>query len=447
MKPSKEVTLILLSLLFVTTVLNLTWVNAAPADIISGEKTWAYSPYNLENFTIIVLPDTQYYSESYPGIFDSQTQWIVDNIGTMNIVFVTHLGDIVDEWYDLAQWENANRSLSTLDGNVPWGVLPGNHDGVSSEQTNFEEYFGYDRFSSNSWYGGAYQNNNKNNYQLFSAGGDDYLILHLQYDPSDAVLAWASNIIDNYPTRRVIVSTHDYINWWWLSDFRSNIGERIWQKLVKPHADQIFLVLCGHVDVEDHRTETINEHSVHQVVTDYQESPNGGNGWLKILEFSPLQDKIFVKTYSPYLDKLHSDPNSMFTLDYDMTSKEANISVLSNSTLSDFAFDQSHKINFTISGETGTTGYCNVTIQVPHLGNPWNVQIDERYWSYNYYGNATHTSLYFTYTHSSLLQVSITGRRAIPEFAPTIILPLFVTATLLAIIISKRTLRASRSKT
>ena len=32
-----------------------------------------------EDFTIIALPDTQYYSETYPNIFDSQTQWIVDN--------------------------------------------------------------------------------------------------------------------------------------------------------------------------------------------------------------------------------------------------------------------------------------------------------------------------------------------------------------------------------
>ena len=31
-----------------------------------------------ENFTVVVLPDTQFYSESYPGIFDNQTQWIVE---------------------------------------------------------------------------------------------------------------------------------------------------------------------------------------------------------------------------------------------------------------------------------------------------------------------------------------------------------------------------------
>jgi hypothetical protein len=441
------VTVILLSLLLTTITSHGTLrADATLVDTIPGEQTWTHSLYDLENFTIIALPDTQYYSESYPEVFDSQTQWIVDNIETMNIIFVTHLGDIVDEWWDLGQWENANHSLSMLDGIVPYGVLLGNHDGVGSDQTNFEEYFGSDRFSNESWYGGAYQSNNRNNYQLFSAGGDDYLILHLQYDPSDDVLAWASDIIDNYPTRRVILSTHEYIAWPW-EGWRSPIGENIYQKLVKPHADQIFLVLCGHLDVEDHRTATVDEHTVHEIITDYQEQSNGGNGWLKILEFSPLQDKIFVKTYSPYLDAYHPNADSQFTLDYEMTSTQASITVLSNSTLSDFAFDRSlNQISFNASGEAGTAGYSNVSIPQDLLpGTYLSLRIDEELQSYAYYQNVTHTSLYFKYTHQDVLQVTINGNGVIPEFAPVIILPLFIIATLIAIIFSKRKLRAYRS--
>ena len=438
---------ILLFLLLVTVTLHGTLrADATLVDPTSGEQNWIYSPYNLENFTIIVLPDTQYYSESYPEVFDNQTQWIVDNIETLNIIFVTHLGDVVDEWDDLGQWENANRSLSILNGNAPWGVVLGNHDGIGSDQTNFEKYFGYERFKTESWYGGAYQNNNKNSYQLFSAGGDDYLIIHLQYNPSDALLAWARSIIDNYPTRRVIVSTHEYIAWSWYG-WRSPIGERVWQNLVKPHADQIFLVLCGHVDVEDHKTARVDEHAVYELVSDYQEQNNGGNGWLKILEFSPLQDKIFVKTYSPYLDEYHPNADSQFTLDYEMTSSQANITVLSNSTFSDFTFDRSYnQIGFNISGEAGTAGYSNVTIpQKLRLGNYLSVRINDELQRFTYYQNLTHTSLYFNYTHQGVLQVMINGHDFIPEFLPVLILPLFLTATLIAIIFSKRILRAYRS--
>ncbi len=50
-----------------------------------------------ENFTVVVLPDTQFYSESYTGIFDNQTQWIVNEQKNLNVVFVTHEGDIVNQ--------------------------------------------------------------------------------------------------------------------------------------------------------------------------------------------------------------------------------------------------------------------------------------------------------------------------------------------------------------
>lgn len=42
--------------------------------------------------------------------------------------------------------------------------------------------------------------------------------------------------------------------------------------------------------------------TVHTLLADYQARTNGGNGWLRILEFVPPENKINVKTYSPWLD-------------------------------------------------------------------------------------------------------------------------------------------------
>ena len=54
-------------------------------------------PNNDTNeFSIIFLPDTQKYSEKYPEIFYSQTEWIKNNLSKMNIKFVIHAGDIVE---------------------------------------------------------------------------------------------------------------------------------------------------------------------------------------------------------------------------------------------------------------------------------------------------------------------------------------------------------------
>jgi hypothetical protein len=269
-----------------------------------------------DEFTVVVLPDTQFYSESYPAIFTGQTQWISSNKVSLNVVFVTQEGDLVNTNSQIYEWQNANSSMSILnDANLPWGVLPGNHD-LSGGSTNYNTYFGYSRFSGQSWYGGAYQNINTNSYQLFTGGLDDYLIFHFQYQPSTQVLAWANSTIASYPNRRVIVTTHDYMN---TDGSRTATGNNIWDKFVKPHSDQVFLVLCGHNHGENEKIDQVNGHTVYQLLADYQARSNGGNGWLRILEFHPSDDDIVVKTYSPYLSQYEIDADSNFILSYDMT--------------------------------------------------------------------------------------------------------------------------------
>ena len=76
-----------------------------------------------ENFTLILLPDTQYDAAFYPSSFNSQTQWIVDNKTAKNIIFVTHVGDIVDIASSSGQWHNADAAMDKLDvGNVAYSV-------------------------------------------------------------------------------------------------------------------------------------------------------------------------------------------------------------------------------------------------------------------------------------------------------------------------------------
>ncbi|MGL4422263.1 MAG: hypothetical protein ACRCZF_16455, partial [Gemmataceae bacterium] len=74
-------------------------------------------------FTFAVIPDTQFYSEAYPQTFTAQTQWIVDNLATQNIQFVTHEGDIVQNAeqganQNLLEWTRADTSMDILDGNL-----------------------------------------------------------------------------------------------------------------------------------------------------------------------------------------------------------------------------------------------------------------------------------------------------------------------------------------
>ncbi|MBD5046369.1 hypothetical protein GUF44_03195, partial [Xanthomonas citri pv. citri] len=72
-------------------------------------------PPAKDMYTFVWMSDTQYYAESYPHIFDKQTEWIKDNQKQLNIKYVFHTGDIVDDSADIRQWKNADRSMSVLD--------------------------------------------------------------------------------------------------------------------------------------------------------------------------------------------------------------------------------------------------------------------------------------------------------------------------------------------
>jgi hypothetical protein len=266
-------------------------------------------------FTIIALPDTQHYSEAYPAIFTSQTQWIKDNKAARNIVFVTHEGDIVQNYANAAEWNRANTSMSIMDGVVPYGMAPGNHDEPS---TLYNLYFPYTRYQGLPWYGGHYQTLNDNNYQLFSASGMDFVWVHLDFCPTASVVSWASGILNAFPDRIGMMTTHAYLG---LSAERSThvcgSTQYLWDGLAAPNPNLHFM-LSGHVHGEARRSDAANGHPVFQMLADYQERAQGGEGWLRILRFVPAEDKVYVQTYSPWLNLYETDADSEFSLDFPM---------------------------------------------------------------------------------------------------------------------------------
>ena len=58
--------------------------------------------------------------------------------------------------------------------------------------------------------------------------------------------------------------------------------------------------------------------SVHTLLADFQDLRNGGDGWLRMLEFSPTNNQVRVKTYSPTLNIYDQTATSQFTLAYNL---------------------------------------------------------------------------------------------------------------------------------
>ncbi|HET9681388.1 MAG TPA: LamG-like jellyroll fold domain-containing protein, partial [Candidatus Limnocylindrales bacterium] len=296
------------------------------------------------DFTIVGIPDTQYYTGELNGgtnaILQSQTNWIVANKTALNIAYVATLGDCVehgDNGGNGIEWQRADASYSIIENpattgllhGIPYGVTVGNHDqspigNPDGTTTFYNQYFGSARFTGRTYYGGHYGANNNNWYDLFSAGGTNFIAISLQYDPTPdaAVMSWADNLLTTYSDRKAILLSHFICNTGNPAGFGPQ-GQAIYDAF-KGHAN-LGLMLCGHVPGEGRRQDTFNGNTIHTLLADYQSRTNGGNGWLRILQFSPANNVIRVRTYSPLLDQYEADADSssQFTLTYPMTTTPA----------------------------------------------------------------------------------------------------------------------------
>ena len=273
-----------------------------------------------DDFRIVIFPDTQNESQYYPAVYTSQTTWIANNKATQNIVFATHVGDIVNTASSTTEWGNADTSMDILDtGNVFYSVGPGNHDlgGL------YNNYFGIARFSAKTYYDGYYGSDNYNNYSLFSASGRDFILINLQYNPTTAMLDWADARLKQYATRRGIVVSHSILN---IDNSFTSEGTTIFNAL--KDNNNLFLMLCGHMHSASDGAAYLAQlgddgHTIHIMEADYQDHPSGGNGYLRILRFSPLDDKIYATTYSPYISAYITSSPDQMEMAYDMAGSAA----------------------------------------------------------------------------------------------------------------------------
>jgi len=328
----------------------------------TGFSQSAYKKPRLENdssWSVILLPDVQNYTKwnRNQPILDLMMAWIEDNIDTLNIKMVLCTGDLVEQ-NDLfipadngdqsaqRQWEFISRSFGRLNGKVPYIPALGNHDfsidTTLKRTSRFGEFFkiddnwlnkkalvqnGIDESGQPSLQNAVYEVKSTN-------GGKDYLFMTVEYAPRDTVLTWAKKIaeLEQYKNHRIVLLTHAYLtpkdqhwngeNRWfiyepyvihnksqkserWLLPFANN-GKQIWEKLVKPTAN-IEMVLSGHIFGEGYRSDQNDMgQTVHQMLFDMQAEGgghiegNGGDGWLRILEFFPDSKTVKVKTFSPF---------------------------------------------------------------------------------------------------------------------------------------------------
>ena len=339
----------------------------APAGKVQNAKQAVPAPAleNPQSWTMVVVPDIQTYIKQIEnqGILDMMLAWIVRRRAEMNIQQVLFTGDLVyynatgrvvprdgriygGRMTDLVcdeQWKATSRLLKRLDGEVPYVLCTGNHDygfrSAENRNTGFNAHFPSDRnpltrrqlvecgpnsFGNRTMENSAYE---------FTAPHPDnrkFLVITLQFAPTDADLAWAKSVADRpmFAKHIGIVLTHSYMYGkgkriakenYVLSKKGGNPGEGIFQKLVKP-AKNIRLVVCGHVCKPDSWPHSVgfstdknaSGKTVAQLVFNTQAigggfSGNGGDGWLRLLEFMPDRKTVKARTFSPFF---YSSPST-----------------------------------------------------------------------------------------------------------------------------------------
>ena len=260
--------------------------------------------------TFAWMSDTQGYSEQYPEIFTAMTKWIVSERDARNIQYILHTGDVVDNYDDTVQWDNANNALSILNGEVPLFVTAGNHDihGVNQIYDFYLKYLGEKRFETLPSFGGTYRNG-RGRYDLINIGDVPTILLSvgygMGYGVDDKAIDWINEVLQQYSDRYAILCFHSYLD---PDGSLTTDGEVLFEKVVKKNQN-VGLVLCGHRHGVNHTAVQFDDNldgmpdrTVYQLVADYQDAPKSGGGYLGLLTFDSTERTISVKTYSPYLD-------------------------------------------------------------------------------------------------------------------------------------------------
>ncbi|MEU0878499.1 LamG-like jellyroll fold domain-containing protein [Lentzea sp. NPDC005914] len=280
---------------------------SAQADIVvSGGRP---DP-EARRFTLAVIPDTQYMFDLDRGDsapLKATLQYLIDHQRSENIVFISHLGDLVEN-AQKSEIDDISERFEVLDRRrVGYSVLAGNHDLPDSRtddqrgRTPYLDKFGPQRFRSSPTFRGA-STDGYNSFHVFRAAGKEWLVLALDWRMSAKGFEWARSVLKQHAKLPVILTTHELVyDGGDGNATMSDYGRKLWDELIKDN-DQIFLTLNGHFWPPARATmRNTAGNDVHVHITNYQDRYYGGGAMIRLYHFDLDRKTIDVRTLSPWL--------------------------------------------------------------------------------------------------------------------------------------------------
>jgi DNA repair exonuclease SbcCD nuclease subunit len=276
-----------------------------------------------EDFSIIIIPDTQNVSTSHPANLLKLTRWIVDHAEELNLKMILHLGDVVNSGaLEEEQWHNHKSAFDLIDeSNLPMMIAIGNHDYDNQVQENrnshiFNKYCGVNRILDKPWFGGVFEEGKSENmFTKLTIKGRKYLFMTLEFGPRDQVIDWANKVLEEYSDHDAVLATHSYM---YLHGERTkpgndhnpkkykgahdaNDGEDFWRKCINKHRN-IKAVFSGH-HIPDHVSYRYdlggNGNLVFQSFQNWQCAECGGDGRIRILRYRTAENRVDLQVLNP----------------------------------------------------------------------------------------------------------------------------------------------------
>ena len=301
--------------------------------------------YPVCDYTLAVIPDmqmiTNHYQKALPALFD----YLLAEKETRKIAAAITVGDITDGITNGKDWDRqynaVKKQFTRLDDEIPYIIVPGNHDYDNECKTDhslgeLNKAFPIEKISAFPYWGGSQDPDNVvNSYYLFEFAGVKYLMFSIDFGPSDDTLDWACRITEQYPDCRVIVSTHGFLtgfgkmlyaeesaspaSYGWNGKTSINNADEMWEKWLCKYPN-IFMVLCGHVGNEDiivreYVGENGNVVSAFMVNAQTIVMNSGLDSLVGLFGFDEREQKIYVNYYSTIHDKLYNYQNQ-FVYDF-----------------------------------------------------------------------------------------------------------------------------------
>ena len=282
------------------------------------------------NSCIAVFGDIQQYTqeESLSSFYINSLQWLKERQSALgDISCIIQTGDITNN-NEGHQWRRFRKCTETVSAEIPFYTSTGNHDYSCDAQqriydrrsTYLMNYYDFELpfemaeelFEDHRLDNAVYRN-------YFNGERVDVMVL--EFSPRPEVVEWAKDYLEKHSDVKHIVVVHELLGRGGVIIEDNNYADKcfkstglpackpseVWDNVIFPH-ENVLCAICGHVSefiIYAEMTNAAGRH-VPVIMFNLESLPNGGDGWIMLLNAGPEDDSVSISVYNTVRDEYYN---------------------------------------------------------------------------------------------------------------------------------------------